>query len=143
MNKTTKTVGAGIATVATIALTATSASANGTLIKVGKYGALSATHNVAYIKLKLTCSPDTTFAQVDFDLHQVTAGGPQDQHVDVSLTNSIECTGNEEAVWISVRRPTGGFKWVKGAARVSDVDFYTDAPEPTHSHLDGRTVYLR
>ena len=31
----------------------------------------------------------------------------------------------------------------QGAARVSDVDFYTDAPEPTHSHLDGRTVYLR
>jgi len=147
MNKTTKTAGAGVAALAMVALSAGAASAESTLIKVGKYGALSASHNVAFIKLKLTCSPDTTYAEADLTLTQVTHGTVQTQDAMVTLTNALECSGNEEVVFIPVRRKTGGFAWVKGAARVSDVNFNTEDPGDdnanNHSHLSGRTVYLR
>jgi len=128
-----------------VALSAGAASAESTLIKVGKYGALSSTHNIAWIKLKVTCSPDTTFAAADLDLTQVTHGTVQTTYdASVTLSNSVECSGDEEVVFIPVRRPTGGFKWVKGAARVSDVNFYTSDPSGDFSdHLSGRTVYLR
>lgn len=144
MNKTTKTAGAGVAALAMVALTAGAASAESTLIKIGKYGELSSTHNIAYIKLRVTCSPDTTSAEADLYLTQVTHGTVQTQEAAVSFYNSVECSGNEEWVWIPVRRPTGGYKWVKGAARVSDVNIVTEDPSGDfYSHLDGRTVHLR
>ena len=96
MNKTIKTAGAGVAALAMVALSAGAASAESTLIKIGKYGELSATHNIAWIKLKVTCSPDTTSAEADLYLTQVTHGTVQTQEAAVSFYNSVECSGNEE-----------------------------------------------
>jgi hypothetical protein len=144
MHKITKTMGAGVASLALVALTATSANAESTLIKIGKYGQLSATQKVAFIKIKLTCSEDTTSIAADLTLTQVTAGTVQTAYAAVSLYNAVECSGSEEVAYLPVRRPTGGFKWLPGTARVSDVNLYTEDPSGDFSsHLDGRTVTLR
>lgn len=144
MNKTTKTVGAGVATIATIALTATSASADNSIVKIKKYGELSASHRIAWIGVKVTCSEDTTSAQLTATLTQVTHGSVQSNTGQVTSINAFECTGEEELVYVPVRRPTGGFAWVKGAARASNVSFITQDPSGTFTDTaKGRTIYLR
>lgn len=144
MNKTTKTVGAGVATLATIALTATSASADNSIVKIKKYGELSASHKIAWVGVKVTCSEDTTSAQLTATLTQVTHGSVQSNTGQVTSINAFECTGEEELVYVPVRRPTGGFAWVKGAARASNVSFITQDPSGTFTDTaKGRTIYLR
>ena len=144
MHKTTKTVGAGVAALATVALTATSASADNSIIKIGKYGELSASHKIAWIKTKVTCSEDTTSAQLTATLTQVTHGSVQSNTGQVTSLNAFECSGEEEVIYVPVRRPTGGFAWVKGAARASNFTFTTADPSGTFTDTaKGRTIYLR
>ena len=147
MHKTTKTVGAGVATLATIALTAGAASAASTsdIIKIGKYGELSASHKIAWVKVKVICTEDTVSAEASASLSQVTHGSLQSNTGTVSADNAFECSGDEEVVYIPVRRPTNGFKWVKGAARVNYVTFETWGPDGANefNELGGRTIHLR
>jgi hypothetical protein len=157
MHTITKAVASGATSLALVALPAGSAlahtdggdgggSLNGsTIIKIGKYGQLSKTHNIAWIKVKVTCSPDVTDAVLEGTLFQVTHGNAQFNTGTLAAFNAFECNGREEWVWLPIRRPTGGFAWVKGAARVYDLDFATEDPENgwTHDHASGRTVYLR
>lgn len=144
MHKTTKTVGAGVAALATVALTATSASADNSIIKIGKYGELSASHKIAWIKTKVTCSEDTTSALLSATLTQVTHGSVQTNTGTVASLNAFECSGDEEVIYVPVRRPTGGFAWVKGAARASNFQFVTQDPSGTFTDVaKGRTIYLR
>lgn len=154
MHTITKTAGTGVATLALVAVPASTALAttdggstsNGsTIIKIGKFGQLSRTHNIAWIKVKVTCSPDVTDAVLKGTLLQVTHGNAQENTGVLAAFNAFECSGNEEWVFLPIRRPTGGFKWVTGAARVFDLDFATEDPGNgwTHDEASGRTVYLR
>jgi hypothetical protein len=144
MHTILKTLGVGAASVALVAGSTGAANADSTLIKIGKYGQLSAHHKVAFIKLKLTCSPDTTDAEVSLSLSQVTSGSAQTAYSTVSFYNAVECTSREEAVWIPVRRNAGDFNWIPGKARVGHVELTTTDPQGDHySDLHGRTVTLR
>ena len=144
MNKTTKTVGAGVAALATVALTAGSAAADNAIVKIGKYGELSSTHKIAWVKTKIICSEDTTSAAMQVTLTQVTHGSVQTATGTVAALNAFECSGEEEVLYVPVRRPTGGYKWVKGAARASNLIFVTQDPSGTFTDTaKGRTIYLR
>ena len=123
-----------------------SGTSNGsTIIKIGHFGELSKSHRLAFIKIKVTCSPDVTDARLEGTLAQVTAGNAQVNTGVVAAYNAFECRGRGEWVWLPVRRPTGGFNWVKGRARVFDVVFATEDPANgwTYDHASGRTVILR
>lgn len=159
MHTMTKAVASGATSLALVALPAGSALAhsnggdegdggtsNGsTIIKIGKHGQLSRTHNIAWIKIKVTCSPDVEDAFLKGTLAQVTHGNAQFNTATVAAFNAFECNGREEWVWLPVRRPTGGFAWVRGHARVFDVVFATEDPGNgwTYDHISGRTVTLR
>jgi hypothetical protein len=144
MHKLTKTLGAGVATLACVAATAGTATASSTIIKVGKHGELSASHKIAWVRAKVVCTEDTTSAILSARLTQVTVGGFQSARGTVASLGAFECAGNEEVVYVPVRRPTGGFKWEKGTARVSRLVFATE--DPTGDFWDiikGRTIHLR
>ena len=144
MHKTTKTVGAGVAALATVALTAGAANADNSIIKIGKYGELSASHKIAWVKTKVICSEDTTSAALSVTLTQVTHGSVQTNTGLVAALNAFECSGEEEVIYVPVRRPTGGYKWVMGAARASNFQFVTQDPSGTFTDTaKGRTIYLR
>jgi hypothetical protein len=144
MHKITKTLGAGVATLATVAATAGTATADSTIIKIGKNGDLSASHKIAWVRAKVTCSEDTTDALLKARLAQVTVGGFQSAWGLVASIGAFECSGDEETVYVPVRRPTGGFKWEKGRARVSDLVFATrDPSDEFWDHASGRTIRLR
>lgn len=121
------------------------ASADSTIITVKKRGNLSDSHKIAYVKVKVTCSEDTASAQLTATLAQVTVGGAQTQTAQVTSINAFECDGTEETKWLSMRRPSGGFNWEKGKARVIDFTFTTqDVAGTTYSDTHrGRTITLR
>ena len=154
MNTITKAAATGVTSLALAAMPAgaTVAHADGgftsngsTLIKVGHYGMLSSSHKLAFIKFKVTCSPDVTDAKLSATLVQVTGGNVQANTGVLAAYNAFECDGTGEWVWLSIRRPTGGFNWVKGKARVFHATFATEDPENgwTTSTVPGRTVILR
>ena len=145
MHKTTKTVGAGVAALATVALTAGAANADNSIIKIGKYGELSASHKIAWIKTKVDLLRGHHQCPLQATLTQVTHGSVQTEHRRRSSSlNAFECSGEEEVIYVPVRRPTGGYKWVKGAARASDFVFITQDPSGTFQDVaKGRTIYLR
>ncbi len=154
MHTIMKTAGTGVASLAMVAVPAGTALAhtdggstsNGsTIIKIGKYGMLSKSHNIAWIKVKVTCSPDVTDARLEGTLAQVTKGNAQENTGVLAAYNAFECSGNPEWVYLPVRRPTGGFHWVKGRARVFDFTFATEDPGNgwTYDRASGRTVHLR
>ena len=144
MHRMTKTMGVGVATLTTVALTAGTATASSTIIKIGKNADLSASHKIAWVRAKVTCSEDTTSALLSARLTQVTVGGFQSARGTVASLDAFECSGDEERVYVPVRRPTGGFKWEKGAARVSRLVFATEDPSGTFwDIIKGRTIYLR
>lgn len=120
------------------------AQADSTIVKIKKRGHLSDSYKIAYVKGTVTCSEDTTSARLTATLTQVTVGGTQTQTAQVTHINAFECDGEEETVWLAMRRPTGGFKWEKGKARVTDFVFETQDPSGTYSDsASGRTVRLR
>lgn len=128
------------AVVMTIGL-AGSASAQSNLVHIGKKANRSASHLRVFVRVRVECSPDTTDATLTGELTQVTAGGTQSNTGTVVGVSSFECTGSEERVLLPVRRPTGGFDWRRGAARVSNVCFTTTDPTGTYSdRLSGRTI---
>ncbi|NYD42494.1 hypothetical protein [Nocardioides panaciterrulae] len=156
MHTITKAIASGATSLTLVALPAGSALAhtddggggtsNGsTIIKIAKHGLLSKSRNIAWIKVKVTCSPDVTDARLEGTLAQVTHGNAQENTGVLAAYNAFECNGNEEWVYLPVRRPTGGFHWVKGAARVFDFVFATEDPANgwTYDHASGRTIYLR
>ncbi len=120
------------------------AQADSTIVTIKKKGHLSNTHKIAWVKAKVTCSEDTTSARLTATLQQVTVGGAQQQTAQITGVNAFECSGEEETVYLSMRRPTGGFKWEKGKARV--VDFVFETADPSGNYRDvhrGRTIRLR
>jgi len=157
MHTITKAVATGATSLALIGLPTGSALAsdggggstytsNGsTIIKIGKYGTLSRTHNLAWVNVKVTCSPDVSDASLTATLAQVTNGNAQVSTGTVAAFNAFECNGREEWVSVPIRRPLGGFKWVKGKARVFDVCFATYDPGNgwTNDFASGRTITLR
>ena len=119
------------------------AMADNSVISIAKTGTMSATHKIAYLRMVVTCSEDTTSGYISGTLTQVTSGGTQTATSAVSALNAVECTGEEERVTLPVRRPTGGFKWVKGSARASNLYFETTDPSGTYKDsIKGRTVTL-
>lgn len=120
------------------------AQADNSIIHIGKYGDRSASHRIAYVKTTVTCSEDTVDARLTATLTQVTSGGTQVATGQVTSLGAFECSGEEEIVWLPVRRPTGGFKWVAGSARVSNFEFVTTDPSGTFTDTaKGRTIMVR
>lgn len=120
------------------------AQADSTIVTIKKRGHLSDSHKIAWVKAKVTCSEDTTSARLTATLQQVTVGGAQTQTAQVTALNAFECNGEEETIYLSMRRPTGGYKWEKGKARVVDFEFVTQDPSGTYSDTHhGRTIRLR
>ena len=114
------------------------------IIKIGKYGELSKSHKIAWVRIKVVCSEDVTSAILAADLTQVVAGAVQRSTGVVASIDAFECSGEEEIVYVPVRRPTDGFKWVKGTARVNEVRFDTWSPTAyDENELAGRTITLR
>ncbi|MEP7737897.1 hypothetical protein ABKW28_09620 [Nocardioides sp. 31GB23] len=135
---------AAATTMAGLTLSAMPAQADSTIVKIKKRAHLSDSSKIAYVKATVTCSEDTTSARLTATLTQVTVGGTQTQTAQVSHFNAFECDGEEETVWIAMRRPTGGFKWEAGKARVTDFVFETADPSGHYSDVaKGRTVRLR
>lgn len=132
-----------VAATLTIGL-AGAASAQSNLVSVGKYANRSASHVRVFVRVWVTCSPDTTSATLTGTLTQVTSGGTQTNTGTRIGIDTFECNGEEERVRLAVRRPTGGFLWRAGAARVSDVCFTTEDPSGTYEdRLSGRTITVR
>jgi hypothetical protein len=120
------------------------ASAESNLVHIGKKADRSASHVRVFVRVRVECSPDTTDATLTGTLTQVTNGGTQSNTGTVVGVSSFECTGAEERVLLPVRRPTGGFNWRHGDARVSDVCFTTTDPTGTYSdQLSGRTITVK
>lgn len=129
-----------VAATLTIGL-AGAASAESNLVHIGKKAVRSDSHLRVFVRVRVECSPDTTDAYLSGDLTQVTAGGTQSNTGTVASMSAFECTGEEERVLLPVRRPTGGFNWRVGDARVSNVCFTTTDPTGTYSdQLSGRTI---
>jgi hypothetical protein len=145
MHKITKTAGAGVAAMAMVALTAGTASAESTIVKIGKNGDLSASHKIAWVRAKVTCSEDVTDAYLQATLYQVTVGNAQVATGSVESIGAFECSGREEVVYVPVRRPVGGFKWEEGRARVQCLIFETWDPGNGYDYdkAKGRTINLR
>jgi len=140
-----KAAGAGLISVAGVAAMAIPAHADSTIIQVNKTDTRSATHRIVNVGVWVTCSDDTTSASLSATVTQVTAGGTQTASGALISLGAFECTGDEELVFVPVRRPTGGFNWVAGSARVSNVVFVTDDPNPG-VNIDiakGRTVTVK
>jgi hypothetical protein len=71
-------------------------------------------------------------------------GGTQYAWGAVAYIGAFECSGVEETVYVPVRRPTGGFKWEEGRARVSCLVFATADPSGKfYDEAKGRTINLR
>lgn len=135
---------AAATTMAGLTLSALPAQADSTIVTIKKKGHLSSSHKIATVKAKVTCSEDTTSARLTATLAQVTVGGAQTQTAQITALNAFECNGEEETVYLHMRRPTGGFKWEKGKARVIDFEFITQDPSGTYTDTHrGRTVRLR
>jgi hypothetical protein len=125
-------------------VTAIPANADNAIIAIGKNATRSATSKIVYVRATVTCSEDTTDAYLSGTVTQVTHGSVQSATGYVAGINAFECSGEEETVWLPVRRPTGGYKWVAGSARVSNLSFTTT--DPTGSWTDtakGRTVTVK
>jgi hypothetical protein len=117
------------------------ASAQSNLVHIGKRAHRSDSHLRVFVRVRVTCSEDTTSASLSGDLSQVTIGGTQYNTGSISGMNSFECTGDEERVLLPIRIPTGGYRWSVGSARVSNICFVTEDPSGTYvDQLSGRTV---
>ena len=135
---------AAATSIASLGLMTVPANADNSIIKIGKKGQLSSSQKIAYVKAKVVCSEDTTSAAFEVTLTQVTSGGTQTATSTVYAWNAFECTGEEEKFWVPVRRPTGGYKWVTGAARVTDLRFYSEDPSGGfHDTAKGRTIKIK
>ena len=117
--------------------------ADNAIINIGRNGTLSSTHKIAYVPVKVSCSEDTVSGSISGYLTQVTHGSVQTAYASIDAMNAVECTGEEEWVNLPVRRPTGGYKWVTGAARAYNVTFTSTDPSGTFSDTaKGRTVMM-
>lgn len=119
------------------------ASAQSNLVHIGKHADRSSSHLRVFVRVRVTCSQDTTSAFLSGELTQVTNGGTQTNNGFVAGVNSFECNGSEERVLLPIRIPTGGYNWRAGAARVSNVCFTTEDPSGSYSDtLSGRTIIV-
>ncbi|MBM7509194.1 putative salt-induced outer membrane protein YdiY [Nocardioides salarius] len=135
---------AAATTMAGLTLSALPAQADSTIIQINKKGSISSSGKIAYVAVWVTCSEDTTSAELTATLTQVTTGGTQTATARVASLSAFECTGEEEKFYLPVRRPTGGYKWSEGKARVTDFHFTTADPSGVYSDTaKGRTVKLR
>ncbi|ANH36779.1 hypothetical protein I601_0326 [Nocardioides dokdonensis FR1436] len=144
MRKSIQLIAAATSVASLGLITMPAAHADNAIISIKKKGELSSSNKIAWVKAKVTCSEDTTSGELQATLTQVTRGGTQTSTGYIYAYSAFECTGDEEKVYIPVRRPTGGFKWVKGQARVTNVTF--TSYDPSGSFTDtakGRTVTLR
>ncbi|MGZ6794749.1 MAG: hypothetical protein ACXVEU_03760 [Nocardioidaceae bacterium] len=131
---------AGVTALVSVGMT-TAAFGESNIISIKKFAHLSASHRIVFVGARVVCSPDTTSADLSVTLTEVTHGNVQSNTGEVANLNSFECSGNTETVLIPVRRPSGGFNWVRGKARASDLYFTTDDPSGTFTdHASGRTV---
>lgn len=143
MRKSVQLVAAATS-IASLGLMTLPAQADNAIIQIKKRAYMSSSAKLAYVQAKVTCSEDTTSAALSVTLTQTTVGGTQTATGSVTSIGAFECDGSEETVWIPVRRPTGGFKWEKGAARASNYQFVTADPSGTYTDTaKGRTVKLR
>ncbi|WP_341229770.1 hypothetical protein [Nocardioides salarius] len=142
MRKTIQLLAAATS-IASLGLMTVPANADNAIIQINKKGDRSASAKIAYVAVWVTCSEDTTSAELVATLTQVTSGGTQTATASVTSLSAFECSGEEELFLMPVRRPTGGFKWVKGKARVTDFHFTTADPSGVYTDTaKGRTVKL-
>lgn len=145
MHTSVKAALAGVASLGAVAAFALPAQASSTVDQINKGATRSASHRIVYVKATVTCSEDTTSAALSVTVSQVTSGGLQVATGTVASLGAFECSGEEEVVMVPVRRPTGGFAWVKGSARASFLTFITDDPNPG-INIDvakGRTINVK
>ncbi|MGZ4472396.1 MAG: hypothetical protein ACXVXM_10575 [Nocardioidaceae bacterium] len=140
MRKSSAAVAAA-ALAASFGVASAAQAADTTIIRLGATGNLSATHNIVRVHARVTCSPDTTDAHLSGTLTEVTHGNVQKASAAADVYNGVECTGDPEWVTLAIRRPTGGFKWDRGPARLSDVTFSTTDPSGSDQDFaKGRTI---
>jgi hypothetical protein len=140
-----KTMAVSAATVAMVMGTSSMAMADNTAISIEKNATRSASHMVLRIQATIVCSPDTTDSALSAQVSQTNAaGGTQTANATWVNLGGAECSGEEERVTLSVRRPTGGFNWRAGEAAVRNVVFTTRDPSGTYTaFLKARTVLVR
>lgn len=145
MHMSVKAALAGVASIGAVATFAVPAHASSTIDQINKGATRSASHRIVYVNATVSCSEDTTSAALSVTVSQVTSGGLQIATGTVASLGAFECSGEEEVVQVPVRRPTGGFAWVKGSARASNLVFITDDPNPG-INIDvakGRTINVK